>query len=229
MGSGVWLRHAFGVNVSSCLIKDNQLNGLGAEDSGLAIYSSIFDGNARTGTWTRNDNPNEGQVRLERCEVARVDACQFLNIQEGVVQRGCVIVDSGGAMIGACYLEASSSGDRYGIVIRGTEGPIVILSNRFKNVDTLVKVDATVPDCMVSPQGEVGSSVGVMDLPDPNMGMFGGAQIRKPATNVLTGLIIPSGPDDPTENLQNGMLAYNTTGQALRVFYAGAWRTVEVT
>lgn len=227
--AGINLKNAFEVMIAGCFIKNNAMNGVAAITSGVALYACVLDGNATLSSWTRAANPNEGQVKFDTCDMARLDGCQFLNVQAGNVQRACVVVDSGGAILGACVFEADAAGgDRQSVVVRGTQGPVVVLSNRHTNIEKLVVVEAGVKDCIVFPQGEV-SAVGAMSLPFPNEGMWGGAQIQQGSGNVLTGMILPSSANDPggAESME-GMLFYNTTGQALRVYLNGAWRTIDV-
>jgi hypothetical protein len=110
---------------------------------------------------------------------------------------------------------------------RGGAGPVAILNNRFRNTRKLIRIVSGTCDCVIVPQYE-DSSMGSIELPQPNEGLFGAPHIVRASGSALTGLVIPSSAQDPTHGTVDGQLAYNTTLNALRVRQGGAWRTVEV-
>lgn len=213
-GTGIRLQGVDQAYAAGCIVKACGLNGMIAVQSQILLCQCWFSGNVLSSAVT---NPLEGNLKLEDCPIARVDACNFSELASGNVKTGIGIVGSGGAIVGSCSFEASSGSSASGIILSASAGPPVVLANHFKNIATLIKVTAGALDVVVLPQhDETGS--GAIDLPDPTGGMFAVPHVNRAGTNEMRGMMVPSYASDPTENLQEGMLAFNTTGKAFRLY-----------
>lgn len=222
-GAGVRMDHTDDALMMGCMLEENQKSGLAAAYSSVALYHCGFDGNSLSSGLGSND----GSLSCDHCSRVRVDACRFVNFNAGPVRKACVLASCDVSMVDACFLDGGVGSGRSGVVVTGTgTGPAVIMSNRFKNVDTLVRVDVGARGSVVFPQYDE-SAIGTIVLPEPNEGMFGATHIRRPSGTLLTGLIVPSSATDPTANLQDGMLAYNTVAQRLGVYQGGLWLSIE--
>jgi len=221
--AGVLMDHVTDALLMGCAFHENQGPGLEASECGVALYQCGFDGNSLANGLGATD----GNLECVECTGVRVDACRFVNFDSGQVRKACVLVSCDQAMVDACFLDGGIGPECEGVVVTGAgTGPAVILSNRFKRVETMVRVDAGARDAIVLPQyDETGS--GTIVLPSPNEGMFGAAHINRPAGNALTGLIVPSSTGLPTENLRDGMLAYHPGCEVLLVRQGGVWRAIE--
>ncbi len=213
-GAGILLQGVDQAYAAGCIVKACGLNGLLAVQSQILLCQCWFSGNVVSSAVT---DPIEGNLKLKNCPIARVDACGFSELASGNVKTGIGIVGSAGAIVGSCSFEASSGSSASGIILSATAGPAVVLVNHFKNVATLIKVAAGALDVVVLPQhDETGS--GTIDLPDPNGGMFAVPHVIQSGTIQMRGMLAPSYASDPTENLQEGMLAFNATGKAFRLY-----------
>jgi len=234
-GLGLLLEKVQHARVVNCNINGNLGGGALGIESGAAFYASGLDDNATDAGATR------GQLGFSNCQIARVDACHFENFDKpGGDERRRIACDidssGGGAVLGgnSFGIRNPPAVDATGILVRASgNGPVTILPNRLKRVKNMVVVDSGAADCVVLPQlddqrGPLDQ--GTITLPGPpNDGLIGSPTIRRlPATlpNAFAGLIVPSGPTDPTTGSLPGMLFYNTT-LGLRVRKAAAWKTVK--
>lgn len=224
-GNGLALTWAFMVNVMHCRFTGNGLAGLRAENSQVAVYQGSFDGNDRLGT--------EGNLRFVTCPIARVDATRIANFGSGAA-KGCVFDRcGGGGMVGNCFFDLPSFGGT-GIEIADLvdEGPILVLTNRFRRVQTLVKVGANATACIVMPQFDdpVGGGAGTIALPsNPNNGLLAVPHLNRPGGNALVGLVLPGAPSgQPTLNVQDGTLAYDHSATSVLAHVAGDFLNVEL-
>lgn len=225
-GAGLSMLNADSVMLAGTSFRDNQLSGLVATSSGVALYQCDFESNSRAaGLGTLDAN-----LKLDNCTMARVDACRFIGFEQGPVKKALVLIGCGGAMVDACYFEVPPGTGREGIVVTGSgAGPVAILSNRFKEVNVLVRIDSGARDCVLLPQySDNAAGIGTIVIPYPNEGMYGAPHIVRPGGVEIGGLLIPSSAADPTTGLRDGMLAYRTSPSALRAFVDGSWRRVEV-
>jgi hypothetical protein len=226
-GVGIRLQGVDDVYVAGCIVKASGLNGLLAVKSRVLVCECWFSGNVLSTSMT---DPLEGNLKLDDCADARVDACHFSDLASGNVKTGIGVVGSAGAIVGACSFETpADTVATTGILLSATAGPAVVLANHFKKVTTLVKVTSGAVDCVVLAQHDETAS-GVIDLPDPSGGMFAAPHVNRAGTNQMRGMMVPSYAADPSENLQEGMMAFNTTGKAFRLYSTVGgvtkWRSV---
>ena len=236
---GLTLKFGFGTNLMHCLFKDNGKSGVKAESSGVALYQCVLDGNTRD-----ESSDTEASLHFLNCHTARVEACRLLNFTVGagvgVLKKACTCTSdvgqaSGGALvIGGCHFEvASGATNGIGVHVPGLRpenGPILLLPNRFFRVTTLVDVGAKVTGCVVMPQYD--ESTGTIAVPaSPNAGLNAVLHVNRPGANATSGATIPSpdpevGSSDPTLNLENGTIAWDSSNAELHVRQAGAWKRV---
>jgi hypothetical protein len=186
------------------------------------------------------------QLLLEACNIARADACHFENfdlVGQGTSQRIAMKVSAcGGAVIGGSTfgLEDPPQGPCVGVKASAEgNGPIVLLPNGLTRVTTLVEIEGGAADCVVMPQfddarGDTTVPGDVAIPASPNQGLIGVPHVRRLAGDIgdlLRGLILPSGPSDPTFAIQNGMLFYNTDSavNVVRVRVNGVWKSIKAT
>lgn len=228
-GAGVHLKDVYEAHIASTVFENNKLQGLRVESSRAAIYACTFEANCSDSL-----NPNDGNLMFIDCPIARVDATRFLNFATVGTVKKALIVQGGAAIIGTCYFVAhpsSNGGQGIGIVAStkpgaAKPGPIVILGNRFRYTSTLINIVSTAVDCTVLPQFSE-TTGGSITLPAALTGTLAAPHIIRPGNgSSITGLIIPSYSADPAKSTTDGMIAYNTTLNALRVRIDGQWKSV---
>ncbi len=214
-GTGIRLQDVSEAYVAGCMLESNGRSGLQAIASEVLISQCLFSGNVLS---TSISDPLEGNLKLEDCLIARVDACSFNNLSAGNVHTGIGVVGSPAAIIGSCtFANPDGAVSTTGVMLSAAAGPAVILANHFRYVYSLVKVNSGAVDCVVLPQHDETSS-GSIDLPSPNGGMFAVPHVNQGGTNQMRGILVPSYPSDPTTNLQEGMLIFNTSQQEFRIY-----------
>ncbi len=223
-GAGISILNADSVMLAGTSLRDNQGSGLTGTASGIALYQCDLESNSRAAGLGALD----ANLKLDNCEMARVDACRFTGFQLGPVKKAVVLIGCGGAMVDACDFEVEPGTGTEGIVVTGSgAGPAAILSNRFKEVNVLIRIDPGARDCVVFPQyADNAAGIGTIVLPYPNEGMYGAPHIVRPGGVEMSGLLVPSSAADPTTGLRQGMLSYNTTLQSLRAYVNGTWNPV---
>jgi len=144
------------------------------------------------------------------------------------VKKACVFIGSSNGIVGACqFLTGDVEAECQGIYVTGQDsGPVAVLSNRFGKVKTLVKVDSGVYDCVITPQYDETGTGSIVVPSVCNDGLFGATHINRDSGNLVTGLILPASPTDPTENARDGMLVYNPELQTLRAHVDGQWVSI---
>ena len=228
-GAGVYLNNVYEAHIASSVFENNKLQGMRIESSRAALYACTFDSNC-----SESVNPNDGNLMFIDCPIARVDASRFLNFAAVGTAKKALIIQGGAAIVGTCYFVAHSStngGQGIGILASAKPGaarpgPIVILGNRFRYTTTLINIVSTAVDCTVLPQYSE-TTGGSITLPSALTGTLAAPHIIRPGSgSSLTGLIVPSYSTDPVKSTTDGMIAYNTTLNALRVRVDGQWKSV---
>ncbi len=239
-GAGIWLRWVNAVNVTGLRCASNGGNGIYVEYTKLLVTSSTFDGNC-TGT------ESHGNVRCYNCFSGSVESSRFLNLDAGMNKYG-VVLDGGMGIVGTCFFEAAGTdgeGPSAGTVgIELTEsslgsvapGPMVVLGNRFRNIETLVKLSvAYVQNCTILPQYDEGSGeIALLSESSPlvtTVGLAGAPHIIRKSGSVITGMLIPAVTSDLNGFTRDGVVAMNvnvglTPEKRLRLYSDGAWRSV---
>jgi len=230
-GGGASLRYAFLASVTHSRFQHNGTSGqatfgLRAEQSGVAVYACVLDGNEGT----------EGQMWLVDCHIARVDACRLREFALGASPSAAItLTRCPGAVVGGCYFELSSAvAGSVGIDVfsDALAGPLLILPNRFKGVQSLVQLGTAslrdIRGAVVLPQFDDGTSGTVLLPQDTNRGLTAVPHVYRPSGHQLAGLILPENfpSGDPTGNVSDGMLAYDSA-KRIRA-RSGTWKTVRI-
>lgn len=230
-GAGIMLVNVLDAQLFSSVFADNQKNGCAAIASALALYGCDFEGNCLLQSWSPTSNPNEGNVKLDACPIATVDACRVAGFDAGYIKKGVVLVGCGGASVRmGNFSTGSASSGAIGIAIVGG-GPVAIIGNRFKDVPVLLDVDSNVRNLVLLPQYDE-TGAGTMSIPTaPNNGMFGWPQVNSgpPAGGAGMPLVIPSGVGQDYASLKPGTLFYDQAAEELRVYVPGALKAVLTT
>lgn len=225
-GAGIRLENVLDAYLLSVTLENNQKSGLVATACGVALYVCAFRSNSLAGGL----GTNEGNLLLDSCSIASVDGCHFNDFDLSAIKKACVLLNCGGGSVrGGNFATGNSGSGAQGIVIAGAgSGPVAIVTNRFKDVPVMIEASQARDIVVFGIYDENGN--GTLSLPtSPNNGLFGSPQvICGTGNNRITGLIVPSGSTNPNANLQPGMLAYNTSDQALRAYVDGFWKDVLV-
>lgn len=218
-GLGLSLTSVLNAMVTGVKLQGNRLGGCTATASSVALYECALDGNGIDAAGSL-----DAALKLDQCLMGRVDGCRFLNIDTGGSKRA-ICVNKGVAIISASYFAAAASAGTQGILLTGTGGgPHAIMSQRFKQIATLVKADSGTANVMLFAQYDE-SSTGSLNLA-AGVRVFGAAHIIRPSGSLLTGMTVPSYAAEPTDNVRAGMMIYNTTTGKLRLRTATQWKTV---
>lgn len=237
-GLGLLLKNVRHARVVNSHLNGNKGGGARCEQSGVAFYAAGLDDNASDAGAT------QGQLFFTNAHIARVDGCHFEHFDKVAgsdARRIACDIDAsgGGAVLGGNNMGLSDppAVDSTGIRVRASgNGPVTILPNHFKRVKNMVVVDTGAAACVVLPQFDdertTGApSTGEITLPGPpNAGLVGCPSIRRidqPNADALRGLLVPSGPTDPTVGVMDGMFFFNTASGVLRARIGGAWKTVK--
>jgi hypothetical protein len=220
-GCGVGLRliNALDVMALGVLFTGNAVGGCVAETSSISLHQCTFKGNAASALDSLDAN-----LKLDRCMMARVDGCRFLDIQAAQNKLGCSI-NKGTAVISACYFSGNPAVVCKGILLTGSGGgPYAVMSQRFKGINTLVQADTGVRNLMLLAQyDETGGSS--MSIAEGAL-VYGAPGIIRESASDFAGLYVPTFASDPTAGVVPGMLIYNTTIGALRFRTSSQWKTV---
>jgi hypothetical protein len=226
---GILLEFAYQTLLSRCRFAANGDEGVAARSFSQAVLQTCtFDANkSKPGTSAKAD------LSIEQCSLARVDACTFKNFGVPANSRAIYMDACGGVgSVGACVFETGNIGLEV-VTVLAANGAILVLPNRFKDVDTAIKLGDGVIACTVLPQFNA-SGTAVIRLPAlVNDAPIAVASLADSAgSGGLSGLLIPSltvtpNESDPATNVQGGMLFYRNSGTPmLRAFVDGAWKDV---
>jgi len=231
-GLGALFKNVRSARLVRCVFVTNELGGIRAEESGMALYMPSADDNGA------DANATQGQMLFLDCSIARVDTGQIEKFAGKTVAEGCTFDGSGGAAAieGANFTEVNPSpSDAVGI--KTTDGPVMLLPNRFARVKPiLAKAGAASSDVVMlqqfnDPTSPPSNPLGHMVVPEPNHGMIASPFVRRDETlfaDDIAGLSLPADPSTPSVGLMDGMLYFATVSSQVLVRVAGAWKVVGV-
>lgn len=223
-GVGMRFTNAYDVLCRNNVVSGNKKGACTATNGSIALYACDFDGNGVLAS-----APYDAVVQLVQCAISTVEACRFTSVNLSGKKRA-VIVKEGATVIGACYFEAGTATGTQGVYLTGNGGgPYCVLSQRFKSIATLVKVDAGARNVSLLAQYDA-SGNGVMDVA-PGTCVFGAPHVLRSggvAGSRLAGMAVPWCAGDPLNGVRPGMLVYNTVLGVLRFRTQTSWKTVGV-